>query len=134
MWSRNQRPIQFGIHGSGHGVATPPRESSSLMVVLLFSVSGRPTPRKSIPSSFKPESATLQSGTILGPGFCWQSEGLAEKLQLLGTEKPTDSNGAERSKIRTEAEFGETILIEKLRRNIERMAYRRSYTRTVVVH
>ena len=76
-------PRRSGIHGSGNGVATVPRQgSSSLMVVSLLmkysviSVSGRPTPRKSIPSLFKPESATLQSGTILRPRVCWESKGL----------------------------------------------------------
>jgi hypothetical protein len=59
-----------------------PNVMSSLMVVSLLmnssfiSVSGRPTPEKSIPSLFKPESATLQSGTILRPRVCWESKDL----------------------------------------------------------
>jgi hypothetical protein len=72
-----------GIQGSGSGVVTVPRQgSSSLMVVSrlmkfsVISVSGRPTPRKSIPRLFRPESAPLQSGMIFRPRVCWESNGL----------------------------------------------------------
>ena len=36
---------------------------SPLMKSSVISFSGRPTPKKSIPSLFRPESAALQSGT-----------------------------------------------------------------------
>jgi hypothetical protein len=44
-------------------------------------------PRQSISSLFKPESATLQSGTILKPRVPWASKSLAEGLRHLVTEK-----------------------------------------------
>ena len=47
---------------------------------------GKENAQKSIPSLFRPESATFQSGTMWKRRACWGVEGFAERLRHLVTE------------------------------------------------
>jgi hypothetical protein len=82
---RHARQWKWSSYGATQG-------SSSLMVCLMLmkssviSGSGRPTPRRIIPSLFKPESAILQSGTIFRPRVSWESKGLRTDFDT-GTEE-----------------------------------------------